>query len=155
MIEKGIREGLKATALYEQVRGTPLGIRKQDFLSLYREIADVPKKEETVKYTPTKYLFPKEGVRVEPWQLKQPILYKFETVLQGETEPRYFSLYSDRLMTIREAMEEMSRVLEEKSFEYKQELGIAGKRIERISALAPIVSREMGPAWLTRQYGRR
>lgn len=38
VIVRGLKEGMTATEIYEQIRGTPLGIRRSDFYALAREL---------------------------------------------------------------------------------------------------------------------
>jgi len=152
-IRRGLSEGLSATRMYEQIRGTALGIRKKDFLDLVRGIRGVQKKaEDTIKYTRTEYLFPK-GVDVVDWDLKRPFLYRFSVLFEGEEKPRLFSTYSDRPMLVRDALESALSTIEGWSEGYKEEIDILGKDIVSIDILAPAVSREFSPSWLKRRFG--
>jgi len=152
-VSKGLREGLSATKMYEQIRGTPLGIRKKDFLGLVRDIKGTQKRaEDTVKYTRTEYLFPK-GVDVVDWKLKRPFLYRFSVQFEGEEKPRYFSSYYDSPVTGRQAIRDKLLDLEEAPIWYQEELDIAGKRILSIELATTAVSREFSPGWLKKRFG--
>lgn len=152
-IEKGLQEGLSATKMYEMTRGTPLGIRKKDFLALVREITGRRKKaQDTIKYTRTEYLFP-EGVDPVDWNLRKPFLYRMRLLFEGEEKPRVFALYSDSPLLPREWEEEILRRIDEETFEYKEEIGIAGKRVVWTERMAPRVSIEFSPGWLKRRFG--
>jgi len=152
-VRKGLKEGLSATKMYEQIRGTPLGIRKKDFLGLVREIREVQHKaENTIKYTRTEYLFPK-GVEVVDWNMKRPFLYRFSVQFEGEIKPRIFSTYYDAPVTGTVALREKILDLEEIPREYEEEIGVAGKRILSVEMLPTAVSREFSPGWLRRRFG--
>jgi len=152
-VRKGISEGLSASKMYEQIRGTPLGIRKQDFLGLVREIKGVQKRaEDTIKYTRTEYLFP-EGVTPVDWKMKRPFLYRFSVQFEGEEKPRYFSSYYDSPVTARQAVSDKLLDLEEAPEWYLEELGLAGKKILSIEMLSPAVSSEFSPSWLKKRFG--
>lgn len=153
IIQRGLREGLSANEMYRQTANTPLGIRRKDFLDLVREIAGREKQaEETIKYTRTEYLFPRGAEPVE-WRLKQPLLYRFSVLYEGEEKPRYFSFYSDKPLLPERAEEIMRTILEEKSYEYWEELDLAGKNVIEFSMAKPLVSKEFSPAWLRKRFG--
>jgi len=152
-IKKGLEQGLSATRMYEQTRGTALGIRKKDFLGLVREITGRQKKaEDTIKYTRTEYLFPK-GVDVVDWKLKRPFLSRFSVLFEGEEKPRVFSTYYESPVTARRAVSDILSTIEEAPEWYQEEIDIAGKRIVSIEMLSTAVSREFSPSWLKRRFG--
>jgi len=132
-IKKGLEQGLSATRMYEMTRGTALGIRKKDFLGLVREITGRQKRaEDTIKYTRTEYLFP-SGVDVVDWKV--------------------FSLYSDSPLLPKVAESMILSNIEESSFAYQEEIGIAGKKVISSELVAPAVSREFSPSWLRKRFG--
>jgi len=152
-IKKGLEQGLSATRMYEMTRGTALGIRKKDFLGLVREITGRQKRaEDTIKYTRTEYLFP-SGVDVVDWNLKKPFLYRAKLLFEGEEEPRVFSLYSDSPLLPKVAESMILSNIEESSFAYQEEIGIAGKKVISSELVAPAVSREFSPSWLRKRFG--
>jgi len=144
---------LSATKMYEQTRGTALGIRKKDFLGLVREITGRQKKaEDTIKYTRTEYLFPK-GVDVVDWKLKRPFLSRFAVLFEGEEEPRKFSMYYESPVTARQAVSDILSRIEEAPEVYQEEIDILGKGIVSVEMLPTVVSREFSPSWLKRRFG--
>jgi len=152
-IRTGLKRGLSATALYNQTRKTPLGIRKKDFLGLVREIQGVQKKAaDTIKYTRTEYLFPK-GVDAVNWNLKKPFLIRANILFAGEEKPRVFSMYSDTPVMPEEAVRGILTMLEESSTLYQEEIDILGKNVVSYEILPTAVSREFSPGWLKRRFG--
>jgi len=152
-IKKSLELKMSATRMYEQIRGTALGIRKKDFLGLVREIRGVQKRaEDTIKYTKTEYLFPK-GVDVVDWNLKRPILSRFSIQFEGEEKPRKYALYYDAPVTASQAIKNMELFLEESSEQYLESLGVAGKKVLSIEMLPTAVSREFSPGWLKKRFG--
>jgi len=153
IIREGIHKGLSATNMYEQIRGTPLGIRKKDFLGMVREIKGFQRRaEETVKYTRTEYLFPK-GVYAVDWNMKRPFLYRFAVQFEGEEKARKFSIYYNFPVTGREATRDIFQYLEEAPLWYQEEINTAGKRILSAEMLPTAVSREFSPSWMKRRFG--
>ena len=45
-----------ATQVYNDIKGTKYGIRKQDTFNMYRSVTHKPKREQPEKYIPKKYL---------------------------------------------------------------------------------------------------
>jgi len=152
-IKKGLELKMSATKMYEQIRGTVLGIRKKDFLGLVREIKGLRERaEDTIKYTRTEYLFP-EGVDVVDWKMKRPFLYRFSVQYEGVEKPRYYSIYYDSPVTAREAESKLWSFLEEEPEDYLEALELAGKRIISVEHRPTAVSREFSPGWLKKRFG--
>jgi len=152
-IKKGLELKMSATKMYEQIRGTALGIRKKDFLGLVREIKGLQERaEDTIKYTRTEYLFPK-GVDVVDWNLRRPILARFKVQFEREEKPRYYSIYYDSPVTFRQAKGDLLAMLGEYPEEYQTEDEWGLKRIMSVEPLATAVSREFSPGWLKKRFG--
>jgi len=152
-IKKGLELKMSATKMYEQIRGTVLGIRKKDFLGLVREIKGLRERaEDTIKYTRTEYLFPK-GVDVVDWNLQRPILSRFKVQFEREERPRHYSIYYDSPVTARRAIDDLLSLLEEYPEDYQTEDEWGPKRILSIETLPTAVSREFSPGWLKKRFG--
>lgn len=117
LIEKGHREGLTVTRMYEQTKGTALGMRKTEFLALAREVLGQARKREAIKHIPLKYAPTRAEIMEKPWRLREKYLIEYRAVLRdvktGERRISHYSDYVRRLKARGTTLEEGRRLFQE------------------------------------------
>ncbi len=101
-IIKSIRQGLSANETLTMLRGAGLGYRRQDFLTDYSRLAQLPRKSDVLKNI-NLYSRPSPRTMVQggDWMLRQ---YRYVTKItmlipsSGDTVTMYKTLSSDDLM---------------------------------------------------------
>lgn len=103
-IEKG------RTWLYEQTRGTILGIRKQDFLEIGRDVIARIERGERFSDVPKDQLSPRGRMYETDWDLSRKLLYKLDILTWDPDEEEFVTLSrsfaSDHQLTQQEVEDE-------------------------------------------------
>ncbi len=102
-IRKGIRDGIGATRLYNDLRSVGPVTRKTDFLSDYRSMAGIEAKEGRLRFV-RKDRYPTERVLASvEWELSKEFMYKVRvhsTIKPGEpVTERFVNIMSDIPLT--------------------------------------------------------
>lgn len=103
---KAFREGKKPTAFYWELRAVGPVTRKSQFLSDWRSIAGLEKKEGAIRFVRKDY-YPTKAVMAQvEWQLSKEFMYKVKVSSRVRPdEPlvsRFVNIMSDRALTPRE-----------------------------------------------------
>lgn len=145
-IESALEKGVSKTALYNQLKGTELGMRKTDFLKLFDAVATMRREG---------------GPLVTNWNLKENALYRFEATFvnpqTGEEKKQNFSLYAEEPIPLEFARKKMELELEVKDEKYMKDYGLEGFKLVALAAKTPVFREEVAPRWvkaLARVYAK-
>jgi hypothetical protein len=103
-IEKSIKEGISANEALRKLQEIGYGMRRQEFLRAFREIANLPAKKDAFVSTPMDKVFSSKNYRVNE-NKPRGFLTVFKVELQnkmGTTATHYLSVKHNKPLTKRE-----------------------------------------------------
>jgi len=103
-----------------------LGIRRQRFLELYRDLRGIEKKRETIKYVPRKYA-PSRNLFVELPEEAMKSRYRYVLRYdvmdkEGNITSRYFSVRTNRYMSVGEMQDIVGSKVKDYERKYENKL---------------------------------
>jgi hypothetical protein len=122
-LKRAAAEGVSANRALTMLRERGLGIRRQRFLSIYRELRGVEAKRDRLKYVPHKYApsrelyvtLPREGMKT-----RYGYTVRYDVIdPEGRISSKYFSVRSERQLTVRESLETVANKVKPREEKYE------------------------------------